>query len=398
MAEIRDRDAYIMSAARSAIGRFQGGLGGFSATDLGGLAVREALRRAEVRPAEVDEVLMGHVLQAGAGQAPARQAAIKGGVPPEVPAMTVNMVCGSGLRAVMLAASEIAAGQADLIVAGGMESMSNAPYLLPQARAGYRMGHGQLVDVMVHDGLWCSFQNWHMGSAAEFIARKYNVTREDQDAYAADSHRKAIAAIDGGQFRPEIFPVEVPQKKGDPLVIDTDESPRRDTSIETLARLRPAFEKEGTVTAGNAPSVNDGGAALVIASGAAVKRTGRTPLARVTGYASGGTSPEMIFYAPVVAVQKLMETTGRKIGDYDLIEANEAFAAQALVDGRELGWDWSRVNVRGGAIALGHPIGASGARVLVTLVHALRDGGGTRGLATLCLGGGNAVALSIETI
>lgn len=398
MAEIRDRDAYIMSAARSAIGRFQGGLGGFSATDLGGLAVREALRRADVPPEDVDEVLMGHVLQAGAGQAPARQAAIKGGVPPEVPAMTVNMVCGSGLRAVMLAASEIAAGQADLIVAGGMESMSNAPYLLPQARAGYRMGHGQLVDVMVHDGLWCSFRNWHMGSAAEFIARKYNVTREDQDAYAADSHRKAIAAIDGGQFRPEIFPVEVPQKKGDPLVIDTDESPRRDTSIETLARLKPAFEKEGTVTAGNAPSVNDGGAALVIASGAMVKRTGRTPLARVTGYASSGTSPEMIFYAPVVAVRKLMERTGRKIGDYDLIEANEAFAAQALVDGRELGWDWSRVNVRGGAIALGHPIGASGARVLVTLVHALRDGGGTRGLAALCLGGGNAVALSIEMI
>lgn len=398
MAEIRDRDAYIISAARTAIGRFQGGLAGFGGTDLGGMAVREALRRAGTRPEEVDEVLMGHVLQAGAGQAPARQAAIKGGVPPEVPALTVNMVCGSGLRAVMLAASEIAAGQADLVVAGGMESMSNAPYLLPQARTGYRMGHGQLVDVMVHDGLWCAFQNWHMGSAAEFIARKYQVARAEQDEYAAASHAKAVAAIEGGHFRREIFPVEVPQKKGDPLVIDTDESPRRDTSVESLARLKPAFEKEGTVTAGNAPSVNDGAAALVVASGAAVKRTGAKPLARITGYASGGTSPEMIFYAPVVAVRKLMERTGRGIGDYDLIEANEAFAVQALVDGRELGWDWNRVNVRGGAIALGHPIGASGARVLVTLVHALLETGGRSGLATLCLGGGNAVALSIEMV
>lgn len=398
MAEIRDRDAYIISAARTAIGRFQGGLAGFGGTDLGGMAVREALRRAGTQPEIVDEVLMGHVLQAGAGQAPARQAAIKGGVPPEVPALTVNMVCGSGLRAVMLAASEIAAGQADLVVAGGMESMSNAPYLLPQARAGYRMGHGRLIDVMVHDGLWCAFQNWHMGSAAEFIARKYQVARAEQDEYAAASHAKAVAAIEGGHFRREIFPVEVPQKKGDPLVIDTDESPRRDTSAETLARLKPAFEQDGTVTAGNAPSVNDGAAALVVASGAAVKRTGAKPLARITGYASGGTSPEMIFYAPVVAVRKLMERTGRAIGDYDLIEANEAFAVQALVDGRELGWDWNRVNVRGGAIALGHPIGASGARILVTLVHALLDTGGGSGLATLCLGGGNAVALSVEMV
>jgi acetyl-CoA C-acetyltransferase len=398
MSKIRDDAVYLLGAVRTPVGRFQGGLASFSATDLGGFAVREALRRSGVGGEGVDEVIMGNVLQAGVGQAPARQAALKGGVPDTVPALTVNMVCGSGLRAVMLAASEIAAGQADLLVAGGMESMSNAPYLLPQARTGYRLGHGQLVDEMVHDGLWCAFKNWHMGNAAEFIARQFDLTREQQDEFAVESHRKAVAAIEAGQFQAEILPVNVPQKKGDPIVVDTDESPRRDTTSESLAKLKPAFEKDGTVTAGNAPSVNDGTAALVVVSGAKVKELGLEPVARVTGYASGGTSPEMIFYAPVVAVRKLMDRTGRKIGDYDLIEANEAFAAQALVDGHELGWDWSRVNVRGGAVALGHPIGASGARILVTLLHALRDRGGRQGLATLCLGGGNAVALSVEMV
>jgi acetyl-CoA C-acetyltransferase len=398
MAQLQDRGAYLVGAVRVPVGRFQGGLASFSATDLGGFAVREALRRSGAPAESVDEVIMGNVLQAGVGQAPARQAALKGGIPDTVPALTVNMVCGSGLRAVMLAASEIAAGQADVVIAGGMESMSNAPYLVPQARTGYRLGHGQLVDEMVHDGLWCAFKNWHMGSAAEFIARKFSITREQQDEFAVESHRRAIAAIDAGQFKAEILPVLVPQKRGDPVIVDLDESPRRDTTGASLAKLKPAFEKDGTVTAGNAPSVNDGAAAVVVVSGAKVKELGLAPLARVTGYASGGTSPEMIFYAPVVAVRKLMERTGRKIGDYDLIEANEAFAAQALVDGNELGWDWSRVNVRGGAVALGHPIGASGARILVTLLHALKDRGGTQGLATLCLGGGNAVALSVEMV
>ncbi len=398
MKDRHDSDVYLLSAARTPIGRFQGGLASFGATDLGGLVVAEALRRAGVAGADVDEVMMGHVLQAGAGQAPARQAALKGGVPDTVPALTVNMVCGSGLRAVMLAASEIQAGQAEVVVAGGMESMTNAPYLLPQARGGYRLGHGQLVDSMVHDGLWCAFKNWHMGSAAEVIARRFEVTREAQDAFAVESHAKAVAAMDGGKFRDEILPVSVAQKKGDPLVISADESPRRDSSVESLAKLKPAFEKDGTVTAGNAPSVNDGAAALIVASGRFVRERGLQPLARVTGYATGGTSPEMIFHAPVIAVRKLMERAGRGIGDYDLIEANEAFSAQALANGRELGWDWSRVNVNGGAVALGHPIGASGARVLSTLLYALKDRGKKTGLATLCLGGGNAVALSVEMV
>jgi acetyl-CoA C-acetyltransferase len=392
------REAFIISAVRTPVGRFQGGLSPLPATDLGGLVVREAVRRAALAPEAVDEVLMGNVLQAGVGQAPARQAALKGGLPDTVSAMTVNMVCGSGLRAVMTAASEIAAGAADVLVAGGMESMSNAPYLLPQARAGYRMGDGRLVDSMIQDGLWCSFKNWHMGAAAELIARKFHVSRAAQDEFALASHQKAIAAIDAGKFKAEILTVSIPQKKAAPVLVDTDEGPRRDTTLEILSKLRPAFEKEGTVTAGNAPGVNDGAAALVVASGDKVRELGLKPMARITGYATGGTAPEMIFYAPVVAVQKLLKRTGRAIGDYDLIEANEAFSAQALVDGQELGWDWSRVNVHGGAVALGHPIGASGARVLTTLLYALKDRGGKTGLATLCLGGGNAVALSVEMI
>ena len=398
MATIQDNDVYIVSAVRTPIGKFLGSLAGFSATDLGGFAVKAALERAKVPGKEVDEVFMGNVLQAGVGQAPARQAAIKGGVPDDVPAMTVNMVCGSGLRAVMLAASEITAGQSELLVAGGMESMSNSPFLLPQARTGLRLGNGQVIDSMVHDGLWCAFENWHMGSAAEHIAREFKITRQMQDEYAAESQNKAVAAIEGGKFKKEIAPVQIPQRKGDPIMFDTDESPRKGTTVESLAGLRPAFEKDGTVTAGNAPSINDGASATVVASGKKVKELGLTPMAKITGYATGSTSPKMIFYAPVYAVRNLMEKTGRRIGDYDLIEANEAFAAQSLVDGNELGWDWSRANVNGGAIALGHPIGASGARVLTTLLYELEDRGKTHGLATLCLGGGNAVALSVERV
>ncbi len=398
MAGMSDREVVILAGVRTPVGKFQGGLSSFTAPALGGIVVREVLLRAGVSPDKVDEVILGNVLQAGVGQAPARQAAIKGGVPADVPALTVNMVCGSGLRAVMLAASEIRSGEADLIVAGGMESMTNAPYLLPQARAGLRLGNSQLIDAMVNDGLWCPFKNWHMGSAAEHIARKFNISREAQDEYALGSQMKAVKAIAEGKFTAEIVPVVIPQKKGDPIVVATDEGPRAETTMEALAKLKPAFEANGTVTAGNAPSVNDGGAALIIASAARAKELGVKPIARITGYASGGTEPEDIFYAPVVAVKKLMAKTGAKISDYDLIEANEAFAAQALVDGNELGWDWNRCNVNGGAIALGHPIGASGARVLVTLLHALKDRGGKTGLATLCLGGGNAVALSVEMI
>lgn len=398
MAQIQDREAYIVSAARTPVGKFLGGLASLTAPELGAIAIREAVRRAKVPVEQIDEVLMGNVLQAGVGQAPARQAALKGGIPDKTPAMTVNMVCGSGLRAVMVASSEIRSGAGDLIVAGGMESMSNAPFLLPQARTGYRLGNGKIIDSMVHDGLWCPFQDWHMGSAAEHIAREFKVSRAAQDEFALESHQKALAAIDAGKFRAEIVPVEIAQRKGDPIRIDTDESPRRDTSLESLAALRAAFEKDGTVTAGNAPSVNDGGASVVVASGAKVKELGLSPMARVTGYASGGVAPKEIFYAPVIAVRKLMDATGKNINDYDLIEANEAFAAQALVDGQELGWDWKRVNVNGGAVAIGHPIGASGARILATLLYALQDRGKSTGLATLCLGGGNAVALSVERV
>ncbi len=391
-----DRDAYVVSACRTAIGEFLGGLSSVSAPDLGAVAIREAVTRAGIQPVQVEEVLMGNVLQAGLGQAPARQAAIKGGIPDTVGATTVNKVCGSGLKAVMLAAQAIRAGDADIIVAGGMESMSNGPYYLTKARLGYRLGHGELQDGVVHDGLWCAFTNRHMGSSAEFIARKFHVTREDQDKFSVESHQRAVRAQAEGRFKEEIVPVMVPQRKGDPKCFCLDERPRADSSMESLGKLRPAFEKDGTVTAGNAPGLNDGASAVVVMSGAAVKRTGAKPLARVTGYATGGVAPEMIFYAPVVAVKKLAEKLGRKPNDWDLIEANEAFAAQAIVDARELEWDFSKVNVNGGAVALGHPIGASGARVLTTLLYAMRARKAKTGLATLCLGGGNAVALSVE--
>ena len=393
-----ERDAYIVSACRTAIGEFLGGLQSMTAPQLGAIAIREAVSRAGIKPDQVEEVLMGHVVQAGAGQAPARQAAIHGGIPNTVGAVTINKVCGSGLKAVMFAAQAIKAGDADVVLAGGMESMSNAPYYLPKARTGYRLGNGELIDAVVGDGLWDSFNNFHMGSAAELIARKFHVTREDQDRFSYESHKKAVEAQKQGLFKDEIVPVLIPQKKGEPKCFCQDERPRPDTTMETLGKLRPAFEKEGTVTAGNAPGLNDGASALVVMSEKAMKATGAKPMARINGYATGGAAPEMVFYAPVVAVRKLAEKLGRKTNAWDLIEANEAFAAQAIVDARELEWDPAKLNVRGGAVALGHPIGASGARILTTLLYTMRDTKAKSGLATLCLGGGNAVALSVEAV
>jgi len=396
--------AVIVSAARTPIGRFLGGLAPLSAPELGAAAIRAALERSGVEPGDIDEAIMGNVVQAGVGQAPARQAAYHGGVPETVPAMTINKVCGSGLKAVMLAAQAIRAGDARVIVAGGMESMSNAPFLLRGHRDGVKFGNQQLVDGLVHDGLWCSFGHCHMGGHAEYTADKAGITREEADDFSYRSHQKAIAAIDGGKFRDEIVPVEIAGRKGT-TTIDTDESPRRDTSMESLSRLRPAFPKdapkeivEQVVTAGNAPGLNDGASALVVTSEEYARANGLEMLARVTAYASAATAPKDLFFAPVVAVQRMMEREGKEIGDYDLIEANEAFAVQALADGKELGWDWDRVNVHGGAVALGHPIGASGARVLTTLIYALRDRGLGSGMATLCLGGGNAVALAVERV
>ena len=399
-----DRTPVIVSAARTPVGRFLGGLAPLRAPELGAIAIREALARAGVGAGEIEDVILGNVLQGGVGQAPARQAAIAGGIPGTVPALTVNMVCGSGLKAVMLAAQAIRAGDAKAIVAGGMESMSNAPFYQYGLRNGVKFGDQTLVDGLIKDGLWCSFCDVHMGGHAEYTAKKAGITRKVQDEFALDSHRKAVAAQDAGRFTDEIAPVEIAGKKG-PTVISSDESPRRDTSLEALAKLRPAFPNDApkdmaaselTVTAGNAPGLNDGASALVVTSLAYAQAHGLKPLARITGYATGGGEPRDLFFAPIFAVQNLMKLSGTAIGDYDLIEANEAFASQAIADGNALGWDWSRVNVNGGAIALGHPIGASGARVLTTLLYAMRDRDAHTGLATLCLGGGNAVALSVE--
>jgi acetyl-CoA C-acetyltransferase len=390
-----EREAVIVSAARTPIGKFLGALSSLSATELGAIAIREAVRRAGVPGNHIEEAIMGNVISAGVGQAPARQAALHAGLPDDLPAVTINKVCGSGLKAVMLAAQAIRAGDANVIVAGGMESMSNAPYLLPGARTGYRLNDQKVVDDVVHDGLWCAFENIHMGSEAEIIAEKFSVSRQAQDAFALQSHQRAAAATESGRFKDEIVAVQVAQKKGT-LTVDRDESIRPDSSLEALAALKPAFKKDGTVTAGNAPGLNDGGAALVVASRERAKALGLPILARITGYASAAITPKYIFAAPPRAVHRLLERTGLKMGDFDLIEVNEAFAAQVLANGKELDWDWSRVNVNGGAVALGHPIGASGARVLSTLLYELRRRGGGRGLATLCLGGGGAVALSIE--
>lgn len=399
-----DRTPVIVSAARTPVGRFLGGLTSLRAPELGAAAIRAAISRAGIDAGAIQDVVLGNVLQGGVGQAPARQAAIAAGIPGTVPALTVNMVCGSGLRAVMLAAQSIRAGDVSAVVAGGMESMSNAPFYAYGLRNGVKFGDQTLVDGLIKDGLWCSFCDVHMGGHAEYTAKKAGITRQAQDEFALCSHRKAIAAMDAGRFREEIVPVEIPGKKG-PTVIDTDESPRRDTSLEALAKLRPAFPNDApkdmsaselTVTAGNAPGLNDGGAALVVTSLAFAQVHGLRVLAKITGYATGGGEPRDLFFAPIVAVQNLMAQMKTSIGDYDLIEANEAFASQALADGAALGWDWSRVNVNGGAIAIGHPIGASGARVLTTLLYAMRDRDAHTGLATLCLGGGNAVALSVE--
>jgi len=387
----------IVSAVRTPIGRFLGGLAPLAAPQLGAVAVREAVARAGVAAADVGEVILGHVVQGGAGQAPARQAALLAGLPGTVPAVTVNKVCGSGLKAVMLAAQAIKAGDAECVVAGGMESMSNAPFYVYGARGGFKLGNQTLVDGVIRDGLWCSFGDVHMGSYAEYTAQKAGVSRQDQDAFALESHRKAVAAEAQGRFAGEIVPVEVPDRKGT-VRVAKDEAPRADTTLEALAKLKPAFAKDGTVTAGNAPGLNDGASALVVTSLAFAREKGLKPLVRITAYATGGGEPKDLFFAPIVAVQNLMKKEGKTIGAYDLIEANEAFAVQALADGRALGWDWSRVNVNGGAVALGHPIGASGARVLTTLLYAMAAGGAATGLATLCLGGGNAVALSVERI
>ena len=394
----QNRDAYIVSGCRSAIGLLHGGLGSFKAPELGALAIKEAIKRSGVDPVDIEEVIMGQVVQGGSNQAPARQAAIHGGVPPEAAAMTINKVCGSGLKAVMLAAQSIKACDQDVIVAGGMESMSNTPLALHGAKTGYKFGHQKLMDLMITDGLWDSFNNFHMGSAAELTRKKMNITREQQDEFAVNSHLKALAAWEAKKFDKEIFPVEIPQRKGDPVVFAKDEGPRAGISIEALARLRPAFEKDGTVTAGNAPGLNDGSAATVVVSGDYLEKKGLKPLAKIINYAVAGTPPADLFFSPIYAVRKLMEKMSVDINHWDLIEANEAFSAQALADGMELKWDWDRVNVNGGAVALGHPIGASGTRVLVTLIHALQDRGLKTGMATLCLGGGNAVAMAIELV
>ena len=393
------RTPVIVGAARTPVGKYLGSLSSFTAPELGALAIKAALARSGLRADQVQEVIMGHVLQGGTGQAPARQAALKAGIPAGVSALTINMVCGSGLKAVMLAAQAIKAGDAEVIVAGGQESMSNAPHYVHGMRSGVKIGDQVMVDGMIKDGLWCPTCNVHMGSHAEYTATKAGVARSAQDEFAAASHAKAIAAQQAGRFKAEIVPVEVAGRKG-PTIVDTDEGPRADTSVESLAKLKPAFPgKDATnlsVTAGNASSLNDGAAALVVTSAAYAKTHGLNVLGTITGYGTGAVDPRDLFFAPIVAVERLMKANGRTINDYDLIEANEAFASQALADGAGLGWDWSRVNVNGGATALGHPIGASGARVLVTLLHAMADRGSRRGLATLCLGGGDAVALEVE--
>jgi acetyl-CoA C-acetyltransferase len=400
---------YIVSAARTPIGKFGGALSTTPAVELGGVAIRAAVARAGLPDGTaIDEVLMGQVIQAGAGQAPARQAALNAGLPDTTSATTINRVCGSGLKSIMLAAAEIKAGDAEVAVAGGMENMNLAPYLLPNARFGYRLGDGTIVDSTVHDGLWCSIEGCHMGTHAERVAISEHVGREDQDALALASHQRAIAAIDAGRFADEITPVTVTDAKGRETVVATDEGPRRDTSMEALARLKPAFALPdgpdrgsatvGTVTAGNAPGITDGAAATIVASERAVDRLGLKPMARILGYAQAEVAPKWLFLAPVEGVRKLLDKVEMPIDAFDLIEINEAFAAQTLADGRELGFDWDRVNVNGGAIALGHPIGASGARIMTTLLYELRRRQGRYGLATLCLGGGGSVAMAVERV
>lgn len=392
-------DPVILSAVRTPIGRFLGGLSGVTAPNLGATVIRCAVERALLPdPAEIDEVLMGNVVSAGVGQAPARQAAVFAGLPPSVNATTVNKVCGSGLKTVMLAAQAVRAGDGDLFVAGGMESMSGAPYLIRARSGSLRYGNAELTDALLHDGLWDPFENWGMGDAAEFIAREFDISRQEMDEFSYRSHQKAVAAIDRGDFIDEIVPVEIPGKKGT-VVVAIDESPRRDTHLDALAALKPAFQKDGRVTAGNAPGLSDGAAALVVAGRRKAERIGAKPIARIVGYSQAATEPRYLFDAPAQAIPKLLRRVDWRLSMVDLIELNEAFAAQVLANGKalqNLGWDWAKVNVHGGAIALGHPIGASGARVLTTLVHALKRSGGKRGIAALCLGGAEAVAMAIE--
>lgn len=390
------QDVVIVAATRTAVGSFQGSLANVPAVELGATVIRALLAQTGVAPAEVDEVILGQVLTAGAGQNPARQAAVKAGLPHEVPALTLNKVCGSGLKAVQLAVQAIRCGDAEIVIAGGMENMSLAPYVLPKVRSGLRLGHAELVDSMISDGLWDAFNDYHMGQTAENLVQQYQISREAQDAFAARSQQRAAAAVESGRFREEITPVAIPQRKGEPLLFDTDEGIRADTSAEGLARLRPAFAKDGSVTAGNASSLNDGAAAVLVMSATRAAALGLPPLAHIAAYANAGVDPAIMGIGPVSATRKTLEKAGWQLADLDLIEANEAFAAQALAVGQELGWDDEKVNVNGGAIALGHPIGASGCRVLVTLLHELRRREGRRGLATLCIGGGQGVALAVE--
>jgi acetyl-CoA C-acetyltransferase len=389
-------EAVIISAARTPVGKFLGSLKGFTAPELGAIAVRESVKRAGIKAEEVDEVIMGCVIQAGLGQNPARQAALRGGLSPSVAAVTVNKVCGSGLKAVMMAAQAVKLGDSEMVVAGGMESMSNAPYLLPKAREGYRLGNGELVDSMINDGLWCAFENYHMGCTGELVADEYSVGRSEQDEFAANSHRKAAAAIKAGKFKDEIVAVEIPQRKGPPIVFDTDETVREDTSAEVLGKLKPAFKKEGSVTAGNAPGVNDGASAVVVTSLRRAQELGVEPMARIVAQAVSGVEPKYVMMAPVEAVRKLFKKTGWSASEVDLVELNEAFSVAALAVTRELGLDPERVNVNGGAVALGHAIGQSGSRLLTSILYELKRRNAHRGVVALCLGGGNAVAMAVE--
>jgi len=390
-------EAVIISAARTPVGKFLGSLKGFSATELGAIVVRESVKRAGIKPEDVDEVIMGCVIQAGLGQNPARQAALNGGIPSTVSAVTVNKVCGSGLKAVMMAAQGVQLGDSEIVVAGGMESMSNAPYLVPKAREGYRLGNGELIDSMINDGLWCAFENYHMGCTGEVVAEEYSISRAQQDEFAMNSHRKAAAAIKAGKFKDEIVAVEIPQKKGAALVFDTDETVREDTSIEALGKLKPAFKQEGgTVTAGNAPSVNDGASAVVVTSLRRARELGVEPMARIVAQAVAGVEPRLVMMAPVEAVRKLFKKTGWSPSEVDLVELNEAFSVAAVAVTRELGLDPEKVNVNGGAVALGHAIGQSGSRLLTTILYELKRRDARRGIVSLCLGGGNAVAMAIE--
>lgn len=390
------REAVIISAVRTPVGKFLGTLKDFKATELGGIVVQESVKRAGVDPADVDEVIMGCVIQAGLGQNPARQAALNGKLPATVSAVTVNKVCGSGLKAVMMAAQGIQLGDTDIVVAGGMESMSNAPYLIPKARQGYRLGHGELLDSMIQDGLWCAFNDYHMGCTGEVVAERWNVSRAEQDEYALNSHRKAAAAIKAGYFKDEIVSIEIPQKKGASLVFAEDETVREDTSLEALGKLKPAFKKDGSVTAGNAPGVNDGASAVVVTSLERARSLGVEPLGRIVAQATSGTEPELVMMAPVEAIRKVLKKAGWSFSEVDLIELNEAFSVQAVAIVKELGLDLDRVNVNGGAVALGHAIGQSGSRLLTTMLYELKRRDAHRGVVALCLGGGNAVAMAVE--